>query len=49
MNLRSRSLSEYRKKYQPQFAVKLSMRQNVEYEEVINAPLFAVSLLNKFI
>ena len=42
-NVKARSLAEYRKKYQPKYAVKTSMRSETNGEEVLNIPLYAIS------
>ena len=45
-NVKARSLAEYRKKYQPKYAVKTSMRSETNGEEVLNVPLYAISTIS---
>ena len=45
-NVKARSLAEYRKKYQPKYAVKTSMRSDTNGEEVLNIPLYAISTIS---
>ena len=47
-NVKARSLAEYRKKYEPQYAVKTSMKNDTSGEEVLNIPLYMISQLESF-
>jgi hypothetical protein len=47
-NVKARSLAEYRKKYEPRYAVKTSMRNETDGEEVLNIPLYMVSAMKNF-
>lgn len=47
-NVKARSLSEYRKKYDPKYAVKTSMKSETGGEEVLNIPLYLISALKRF-
>lgn len=47
-NVKARSLAEYRKKYEPKYAVKTSMKNDVGGEEVLNIPLYMISQLESF-
>lgn len=47
-NVKARSLAEYRKKYEPKYAVKTSMKNDTGGEEVLNIPLFMISRLENF-
>ena len=48
-NVKARSLAEYRKKYKPEYAVKTSMKNIINGEEVLNIPLYLISSLKNFI
>ena len=48
-NVKSRSLNEYRKKYEPAYSVKVSMINEVCGEDLLNVPLYLVSNLEVFI
>ncbi len=41
--VKARSLAEYRKKYEPKYAVKTSMRMEINGAEVLNVPRYLVS------
>lgn len=47
-NVKARSLAEYRKKYEPKYAVKTSMKNDIGGEEVLNIPLYLISQMEKF-
>lgn len=47
-NVKARSLAEYRKKYEPTYAVKASMRSETDGEEVLNIPLYMIASLKNF-
>ncbi len=42
-NVKARSLAEYRKKYDPPYAVKTSMREEISGVEVLNIPLYLIA------
>ncbi|MCQ2427696.1 MAG: AAA family ATPase [Clostridia bacterium] len=48
-NVKARSLAEYRKKYEPTYAVKTSMKSDISGEEVLNIPLYLISSLKSFL
>ncbi len=48
-NVKARSLAEYRKKYEPTYAVKTSMKSDISGEEVMNIPLYLISSLKSFL
>ena len=48
-NAKARSLSEYRKKYIPKYAIKTSMRHEIDGEEVLNIPLYLISKISNLI
>ena len=48
-NVKAKSLSVYRKKYHPNYAVKTSMKNDTSGKEILNIPLYIISSLNKFI
>ena len=48
MNLKARSLAEYRKKYSPRIAVKTSMR-NVSCGEILHLPLYLLWKLKDYL
>ncbi len=48
-NVKARSLAEYRKKYEPAFSVKTSMKSEVSGEEVLNIPLYLIAALKNFL
>lgn len=47
-NVKARSLAEYRKKYNPKYAVKTSMKHDTDGVEVLNIPLYLISRLRSF-
>ena len=47
-NVKTRSLAEYRKKYEPKYAVKTSMKSETNGDEVLNIPLYMISQLEHF-
>ena len=47
-NVKARSLAEYRKKYEPTYAVKTSMRSETDGEGVLNIPLYMIASLKNF-
>ena len=47
-NVKARSLAEYRKKYEPKYAVKTSMKNDIGGEEVLNIPLYMIFRLEGF-
>lgn len=47
-NVKARSLAEYRKKYNPKYAVKTSMKHDTDGVEVLNVPLYLISRLRSF-
>ncbi len=47
-NVKARSLAEYRKKYEPKYAVKTSMKNDIGGEEVLNVPLYMISQMERF-
>ncbi len=47
-NIKARSLAEYRKKYEPKYSVKTSMRMETNGEEILNIPLYLISRLDSF-
>ena len=47
-NVKARSLSEYRKKYEPKYAVKTSMKTDTDGESVLNIPLYLIARLKSF-
>ena len=48
-NVKARSLAEYRKKYQPEFSVKTSMRNETNGSEILNIPLYMMASLENFL
>ena len=48
-HLRARSLAEYRKKYEPAYAVKTSMRNEVSGGDVLQIPLYMIATVNAFL
>ena len=42
-NVKARSLAEYRKKYEPKYAVKTSMKDDIGGVEVLNIQLYMIS------
>lgn len=48
-NVKARSLAEYCKKYNPKYAVKTSMKNDILGNAVLNVPLYIISSLDKFI
>ena len=47
-NVKSRSLAEYCRRYEPKYPVKTSMKSAVGGEDVINIPLYLISALASF-
>lgn len=47
-NVKARSLAEYRKKYNPGYSVKTSMRSEINCDEVLNIPLYMISSMKNF-
>lgn len=47
-NVKARSLAEYRKKYEPKYAVKTSMKKETSGDEVLNIPLYMISQMEQF-
>lgn len=48
-NVRAKSLAEYRKKYNPKYSVKTSMKIETNGIEVLNIPLYIISAIKKFL
>ena len=48
-NVKACSLAEYRKKYQPEFSVKTSMRNETNGSEILNIPLYMMASLENFL
>lgn len=48
-NVKAKSLAEYRKKYEPKYAVKTSMRSETNGVGVLNIPLYLIGRLNNFL
>lgn len=48
-NVKARSLAEYRKKYEPARAVKTSMKNDTDGENLLNIPLYLISSMRNFI
>ena len=48
-NVKARSLAEYRKKYEPKYSVKTSMRSETNGVGVLNIPLYLIGQLNNFL
>lgn len=48
-NVKARSLAEYRKKYEPKYSVKTSMKSDTTGEEVLNIPLYLISQMANFV
>lgn len=48
-NVKARSLAEYRKKYDPEYSVKTSMKNDTSGKEVLNVPLYLISKLGQII
>ncbi len=48
-NVKARSLAEYRRKYEPKYSVKTSMKFETGGEEVLNIPLYLISYLDSFV
>ncbi|MDO4553448.1 MAG: ATP-binding protein [Bacillota bacterium] len=47
-NVKARSLAEYRKKYEPKYAVKTSMKNETNGREVLSIPLYLISSMKGF-
>ncbi len=47
-NVKARSLAEYRKRYEPQYSVKTSMKSDTSGDSVLNIPLYMISSLKNF-
>lgn len=48
-NVRARSLSEYKRKYEPRFCVKTSMKTETNGDSVLNIPLYMISAIKNFL
>lgn len=48
-NVKARSLSEYRKKYDPSFSVITSMKSDTKGDQVVQVPLYAIASLKSFL
>ena len=48
-NVKSRSLAEYRRRYEPEYAVKTSMKPETSGKEVLNVPLWVVGKIDEII
>ena len=48
-NVKARSLAEYRKKYDPKYSVKTSMKIETDGKEVLNIPLYLIASLENFV
>lgn len=48
-NVKAKSLAEYRKKYEPKYSVKTSMRSETNGIGVLNIPLYLIGQLNNFL
>lgn len=48
-NVKARSLAEYRKKYEPEYSVKTSMKNDTNGKEILNVPLYLISKLKQII
>lgn len=48
-NVRAKSLGEYRKKYEPAFSVKTSMKNETNGNEVLNIPLYMIGSMKNFL
>ncbi len=48
-SVKSRSLAEYRKKYNPAYAIRTSMIPELTNATLLNIPLFMISSLSKWI
>ena len=46
-NTKAKSLSEYRKKYSPEYSVITSMKERMSGHEVLNIPLYLICLIEK--
>jgi hypothetical protein len=49
LNVKSKSLSEYRKKYQPELSIRLSLKNVEENDDLINLPLYLADYISKLI
>jgi len=47
-NIKARSLAEYRKKYEPRYSVKTSMRLDIGGRELLNIPLYMIASIGNF-
>lgn len=47
-NVKAKSLAEYRKKYEPKYSVKASMKNETNGKEVLNIPLYIISSMRNF-
>ncbi|HPE95278.1 MAG TPA: ATP-binding protein [Bacillota bacterium] len=47
-NVKARSLAEYRKKYEPRYSIKTSMKSDVNGNEILNIPLYLVGRMKAF-
>jgi hypothetical protein len=48
-SIRSRSLSEYRKKYQPTLSLRFSLKNVERNEDLLNLPLYLVDYTHRLI
>ena len=48
-NVKSRSLAEYRRRYDPEYAVKTSMKPETTGKEVLNLPLWVIGKIDEII
>lgn len=48
-NVKARSLAEYRKKYEPKYSVKTSMKIDTTGEDVLNIPLYLIARMASFV
>jgi predicted AAA+ superfamily ATPase len=47
MNVKARSLAEYRKKYEPKYSVVTSMKNDVGGNTVVSVPLYMIETINR--
>ncbi len=47
-NVRAKSLAEYRKRYEPKYSVKTSMRSEISGNEILNIPLYLIAQMKNF-
>jgi len=48
-NVKAKSLAEYRKRYEPKYSVKTSMRSEVGGNEILNIPLYLIAQMKNFL